>query len=79
MGEILNQFNNFCYQRVSVDLKMKDLCETSNQREYLKCWTKFYKKSISQLSIIDSIQYFLPSRQLVKIGCVLSEIYFKVA
>ena len=53
---LLNQFINLCYLRTSFDLKMQDLFETSNHREYLKCGTKFYKKSISRLQIIESIQ-----------------------
>ena len=49
MKKLLNQFNNFCCLRTSFDLKMQDLFETSNNREYPKCRTKFYKKSISRL------------------------------
>ena len=56
MKKLLNQSNNFCYLRKSFDLKTQDLFETINHREYLKCWTKFYKKSISWLQIIESIQ-----------------------
>ena len=56
MKKLLNQFNNFCYLRKSFDLKTQDLFETINHREYLKCGTKFYKKSISRLQIIESIQ-----------------------
>ena len=48
--------NHFYYLRTSFDLKMQDLFETSNHREYLKCGTKFYKKSISRLQIIKLIQ-----------------------
>ena len=56
MKKILNQFNNFCYLRKSFGLKMQDLFETINHREYLKCGTKFYKKSFSRFQIIESIQ-----------------------
>ena len=56
MKKLLNQFNNLCYLRTSFDLKMQGLFETSNHREYLKCGTKFYKKSISRLQIIELIQ-----------------------
>ena len=56
MKKLLNQFNNFCYLRKSFDLKMQDLFETSNHKKYLKCGTKFYKKSISRLQIIEFIQ-----------------------
>ena len=61
MKKLLNQFNNFCYLRKSFNLKMQDLfvtvtVETSNRRKYLKCGTKFYKKSISRLQIIEFIQ-----------------------
>ena len=35
---------------------MQGLFETSNQRQYLKYGTKFYKKSISILQIIELIQ-----------------------
>ena len=48
--------NHFYFLRTSFDLKMQDLFETSNHREYLKCGTKFYKKSISRLQIIKLIQ-----------------------
>ena len=41
---------------------MQDIIETSNQREYLKSETKLYKKLISRLEIIESIQLFLPSK-----------------
>ena len=58
MKKLLNQFNNFCCLRASFNLKMQDLFETSNHREYLKCGAKFYKKSISRLQIIELIQYF---------------------
>ena len=50
--KLLNQFNNFCYLRTSFDLKMQGLFETNKHRQYLKCGTKFYKKSISRLQII---------------------------
>ena len=56
MKKILNQFNNFCYLRNSFNLKMQDLFETRNRRKYLKCGTKFYKKSVSRLQIIEFIQ-----------------------
>ena len=56
MKKSLNQFNNFCYLRTSFDLKMQDLFETSNHREYLKCGTNIYRKSILRLQIIESIQ-----------------------
>ena len=61
MKKLLNQFNNFCYLRTSFDLKVQDLFETSNHREYLKCGTKFYKKSSTHkkaryTKIIKSIQ-----------------------
>ena len=56
MKKLLNQFNNFCYLRNSFNLKMQDLFEASNRRKYLKCGTKFYKKSISRLQIIEFIQ-----------------------
>ena len=62
MKKLLNQFNNFCYLRESVDLKTQDLFETINHREYLKCGTKFYNKSISRWQIIESIQQFLLSK-----------------
>ena len=41
---------------------MQDIIETSNQREYLKSEVKLYKKLISRLEIIESIQLFLPSK-----------------
>lgn len=41
---------------------MQDIIETSNQREYLKSEAKLYKKLISRLEIIESIQLFLPSK-----------------
>ena len=56
MKKLLNQFNNFCHVRKSFDLKIQDLFKTSNHNKYLKCWTKFYKKSISGLQIIELIQ-----------------------
>ena len=56
MKKLLNQFNNFCYLRKSFDLKTQDLFETINHREYLKCGTKFCKKSILKRQIIESIQ-----------------------
>ena len=56
MKKLLNEFNNFCHLRTSFDLRMQDLFETSNQREYLKCGIKFHKKSIYRLEIIESIQ-----------------------
>ena len=37
-------------------MKMQDIFETSNQRECLKCGTKFYKQLISRLEIIESMQ-----------------------
>ena len=52
----LNHFNNVCCLKTWFDLKMQDLFKTSNQREYQKCWTKFYKNSISRLQINESIQ-----------------------
>ena len=54
--KLLNQFNNFFYIRNSLDLKMQDLFKTCKHRKYLKCGTKFNKKSISRLSIIEFIQ-----------------------
>ena len=42
MKKLLNQFNNFCYLRNSLNLKMQYLFETSKHRKYLKCGTKFY-------------------------------------
>ena len=62
MKKLLKQFKNFCYLRTSFDLKVQDLFETSNHGEYLKCGTKFYKKSISRLQIIESMQQFLLSK-----------------
>ena len=56
MKKLLNQFNNFGYLRTSFNLKMQDLFGTSNHREYLKCGTKFYKKSIPRLQIIELVQ-----------------------
>ena len=56
MKKLLNQFNNFCYLRNSLDLKMQYLFETSKHRKYLKCGTKFYKKFVSRLQIIELIQ-----------------------
>ena len=54
--KLLNQSNNSCYLRTSFDLKIQDIVQTSNQRENQKCETTFYKKSISRLLIIESIQ-----------------------
>ena len=56
MKKLLNQFNIFCFLRKSFDLKMQDVFETSNQKEYIKCVTKFCQKPISRLEIIESIQ-----------------------
>ena len=56
MKKLLNEFNNFCYLRTSIGLKMQDFFETSNHRQSLKCGTKFYKKSIWRLQIIELIQ-----------------------
>ena len=41
---------------MSFDLKMRDIFETNNQREYLKWCTKVYEKLISRLEIIELIQ-----------------------
>ena len=38
--KILNQFNNLSYLRTSFDLKVQDIFETSNQREYLKIFIR---------------------------------------
>ena len=32
--KLLNQFNNSCYLRTSLNLKMEDIVQTSNQRDY---------------------------------------------
>ena len=56
MKKLFNHLNNFCYIRTSFDFKMQDMFETSDQWEYLKCGTKFYKKSIWRLEIIKSFQ-----------------------
>ena len=56
MKKLFIQFNNICYLRMSFDLKMRDIFETNNQREYLKWCTKVYKKLISRLEIIELIQ-----------------------
>lgn len=44
MKKLLNQFNNFYYLKTPFNLKMQDIFETNNQREYLKCWPRFNKK-----------------------------------
>ena len=54
--KLLNQFNNSCYLKTSFDLKIQDIVQTSNQRDNQKCGTKFYKRSISRLLIIESVQ-----------------------
>lgn len=56
MKKLFIQFNNICYLRMSFDLKMRDIFETNNQREYLKWCTKVYEKLISRLEIIELIQ-----------------------
>ena len=43
-----NQLSNFHYVRTSFDLKMQYIVQTSNQRDYQKCWTNFYRESISR-------------------------------
>ena len=40
---------------MSFDLKMRDIFETNNQREYLKWCTKVYEKLILRLEIIELI------------------------
>ena len=56
MQKLLNQFNNSCYLRTSFDLKIQDMGQTSNQRDDQNCGTKFYKRAISRLLIIELIQ-----------------------
>ena len=56
--KISNQFNNFCYLRTSFDLKMQDIIQTSNQRDYQKCETKFYEKSISKGNFVNQFNNF---------------------
>ena len=56
MKKLLNQFNNVYYLRNSLDLKMQYLFETRKHRKYLKCGTKFYKRSFSRLQIIGFIK-----------------------
>ena len=56
MQQLLNQFNNSCYLRTSFDLKIQDMGQTSNQRDDQNCGTKFYKRAISRLLIIELIQ-----------------------
>ena len=55
--KLLNRFNNFCYLRTSLDLKMQDIVQISNQRDNQNYGTKFYKKSVSRFGNywIDSI------------------------
>lgn len=55
MKKLFIQFNNICYPRMSFDLKMRDIFETNNQREYLKWCTKVYEKLILRLEIIELI------------------------
>ena len=56
--KLLNQFNNSCYLTTSFDLKIQDIVQTTNQRDNQKCGTgtKFYKRLISRLLIIESTQ-----------------------
>ena len=72
----MNQINEPLLSNNVIRFKIQDLFETSNQREYLKCGTKFYKKAILKLEIIEYIQKFSSSRAKLAAYC---QIYFKVA
>ena len=56
MKKLLNQFNNFCYPGKLIIFKNQGTFEIRNPREYRNCGTKFDKKPIFKIKIIESIQ-----------------------
>ena len=74
MKKLLNQFNNFCCLRTSFDLKIQDLFETSNNREYPNVGQNFIKSQFRDCKLLTQFNNFCYPNNWSKL--VLSKIQF---
>ena len=57
---------------------MQDLFETSNHREYLKCGSKFCKKPISRLQIMNKLNNFWHPKKWSKLFACCQKFILKL-